>query len=355
MNYSVYFDEYGNTGNNYLDLNQRYFILAGWIIPEPITDELRNNVMDAVRNYNKNLREIKGKKLLESHKGRVFLVAVLLKLIECGCKPIVSICDKSFVLAAKFAYLLDDCVDPKLLHKFNLIISAENRIKFAKLIQNKCKDELQEFGKLLRQPDTESLNNVFKKVRRKFARSKYSILFSENTVNINDAVESLNLELNSQPKKAASAINLSAFTSVLMLLEDIGRNYNVNFDVYCDEVLQFKIAFDNYSAYMKNDTDFHYTMDNGMTGWFDLKHTHYKGMLNSESEVLVQLADGFCSVLQALINFPEDTDIQNDLSIAGYLLLDETIQNSTIHYMMDKNKLVKLIKEWKKTAESSVP
>lgn len=90
-NFKVYFDEYGNTGNNYLDPNQRYFILAGWIIPEAIMETLNNDLKSAISNYNRNLKELKGKKLLESHSGRSFMVAIVLNLIQCGCKPIVSI------------------------------------------------------------------------------------------------------------------------------------------------------------------------------------------------------------------------------------------------------------------------
>lgn len=241
-----------------------------------------------------------------------------------------------------------------MLHKHNLIISAKSRIKFAKLISKKCKDELKEFGAILRDPNVTDLHLLFGNVRKRFSRSKYSELFTEENINIEEAMESLILDLTSQPKKAASAINLSAFTSVLMILEDIGRNYNVTFDVHCDEVLQFKTAFENYSGYMQNDSNFHYTMDNGMTGWFDLKHTYYKGMLNSKDELLVQTADLFCSILQGLINSTDDPNIQNDLSIGGYLLLLESIQNATIHYMMDRQDLMELIKNWKQTAEAKL-
>jgi hypothetical protein len=129
-------------------------------------------------------------------------------------------------------------------------------------------------------------------------------------------------------------------------LEDLGRKNGVKLDVYCDEVIQFKEAFQYYSGYMTNGTDYHYTLDNGMTAWFDLKQTTYKGMLNSEEEPLIQMADLLCSVMQSLIIYEGNLEKEQDLAVIGTLIANTTMNYNTIHYLMDVNKLSSLIERW---------
>ncbi|MBG9446727.1 MULTISPECIES: DUF3800 domain-containing protein [Bacillaceae] len=351
--YSVFFDEYGNTGNNLSDINQPYYIVSGWVIPNDLTNPIRESITKSLKSYNPHLKELKGKKLLETRKGRQFLCQLMMQMLDIGCIPILSINHKDFVAAAKLSYLLDDCIDPAVLHSYNLMVSAESRNKFAHLLLEMCPKEVGKFANLLRNPELETLRELFNEIYLNLSkrRLKYASLFNQDLIDFTEAIWSLQNDLNSQPRKAASAINLPCFTSLLSLLEDFGRKNDLNIDVYHDEVVQFREAYKNYSEYMSNGTDFHFTLDNGFTAWYDLKHTTYKGMKKSIEDPLIQIADLLCSTLQALIVNEEDIESTKDLAIVGFIAMSYSINYNTLHFMMKDERLKKLTQYWKQVAE----
>lgn len=351
--YSVYFDEYGNTGNNLLDINQPYYIVCGWIIPNVLKNRITQSIKDDLRDYNPSLKELKGKKLLQSSKGRKFLCQLLMQMLNSGCIPILSINYKGFVAAAKLSYLLEDCIDSPILHNYNLIISAKERNRFAHLLLELCPEEVSEFAALSREPVLEKIKSLFQKIHLNLSEkgSEFAPLFKDDIVDFEQALWSLSNDLTSQPRKAASAINLPCFITLLSILEDLGRINNLKIDVYHDEVIQFKEAYQNYSEYMNNGSDFHLQLDNGFTAWYDLKHTLYKGMKKSNEDPLIQSADLLCSAIQALIVDYKDTEIINDLAIVGLMGISIAMNYNTLHYMMVNNNLQILMKNWKEIVE----
>jgi hypothetical protein len=213
--YNVYFDEYGNTGNNLLDENQPFYIVCGWIVPKDLIELIRGYLSEALKEYNPNLKELKGKTLIQTQKGRMFLSHLIVQMLDIGCIPILSISDKNFIAAAKLCYLLDDCIEPQILHNQNLIISAENRIKFALKIAEICPVEVNEFAKVVRNPEEDKLRGIFKSIHQILLnnKSEYAHLFAIEIIDFDEAILSLNNELTAQPKKAASAVNLPVFTA----------------------------------------------------------------------------------------------------------------------------------------------
>lgn len=91
-----YCDKSGNSGSNYLDANQPFFILSGWLIPEKVINDI-----DIVESFKK-IIFIKGNL---DYKIRNYskIDKILDKFFKLGCLPVSIILEKKFAIAAKIS------------------------------------------------------------------------------------------------------------------------------------------------------------------------------------------------------------------------------------------------------------
>jgi len=87
MNYDIYCDESGNTGTNFLDLDQPLYVISGWMIERNISYRARDKVISLMEENFPQMKELKGSKLLKSSKGRHFCSNFLKEMGQLGCVP----------------------------------------------------------------------------------------------------------------------------------------------------------------------------------------------------------------------------------------------------------------------------
>lgn len=93
--YTVFCDESGNSGGNYLDLNQPFFVIAGWIVPNTI---LKNTAfIDECASSLGVPGELKSNKLLNRKKARREFINLFEQLGESGCVPVFVFAEKNIV------------------------------------------------------------------------------------------------------------------------------------------------------------------------------------------------------------------------------------------------------------------
>lgn len=123
MNKNIFIDESGNTGPNYIDKNEKYFVLAGWLDINNIAS--KSAKMSKLTSLLEQ-KEGKNKILLNSVKGRNIISNVIEFMINEGCKPFLAIANKRYCVSARIVeVLMDPCYNdkmPKWFENYNKIV-----------------------------------------------------------------------------------------------------------------------------------------------------------------------------------------------------------------------------------------
>lgn len=133
-----FFDESGNTGTNWLDDSQPFFVYGGWLIAED-KDELAKRRFEEIFSFS-NATEIKSKYILEKRKN-AFWKFMQCFIYEIGAIPVFGIVDKKYMIAAKITETIFDCaynpyVNAYLTHKSELKKALADCIFENKLLLN---------------------------------------------------------------------------------------------------------------------------------------------------------------------------------------------------------------------------
>jgi hypothetical protein len=105
--YTVFVDEAGNSGSNFLDLEQPFYVVGGWVIPNP---QLKNDSLIKELAQTLNVKgELKGTNLTGNKRNQGLLKEFYNKLIELGCRQTVMFAEKKYCIAAK---VIETFLDP---------------------------------------------------------------------------------------------------------------------------------------------------------------------------------------------------------------------------------------------------
>ena len=105
---TIYFDESGFTGNNLLSLDQPVFVYAGIAIDPDDASLLHNEL---ISRFNIKSRELKGKNLVRTGKGREAISWLLAQCKDIAC---ITIANKNYALAGKFfEYIFEPVLKPQ--------------------------------------------------------------------------------------------------------------------------------------------------------------------------------------------------------------------------------------------------
>jgi hypothetical protein len=102
----VFVDEAGNTGTNFLDEDQRWYVLAGLAVSGKDVAGARSRV-DALRAA-VGAKELKGSALLARREGREQVRELLRIVGSSGCLPFFAVLEKRFNLAGRFDQIVSD-------------------------------------------------------------------------------------------------------------------------------------------------------------------------------------------------------------------------------------------------------
>ncbi|MEI2443880.1 SEC-C metal-binding domain-containing protein [Priestia megaterium] len=106
--YTIFCDESGNSGSNYLDLEQPFYIIAGWIVPDKNINKI-SKIRDCAEALGVE-GELHGTKLIKRKKAQnefQKLFNILCNEIE--CIPTFIIAEKKYCIAAK---IIETILDP---------------------------------------------------------------------------------------------------------------------------------------------------------------------------------------------------------------------------------------------------
>lgn len=106
---TVYCDESGNTGSNFLDPQQPIYVLAGWWVDPNVEKNANDAVIRYLGSVPGSPRELHGAQLLRQSKGQSSTLQLFRELGALGCVPIFVLAEKRYCIAGK---IIETFLDP---------------------------------------------------------------------------------------------------------------------------------------------------------------------------------------------------------------------------------------------------
>lgn len=155
--FTLYCDESGNSGINYLDEGQPIYAVGGWLVPREREDAWLAAI-DGIR-LESGVDELHGKKLLKSRAGRDTALRVLEAGLQRGCLPVSLVAWKDHALALR---LVETFLDPGTNPSANWLPNnaTDTRSTVATLIHAHAWEAVKDFGLVFKEPDRSAWTKV---------------------------------------------------------------------------------------------------------------------------------------------------------------------------------------------------
>lgn len=148
MDTTFFVDESGNTGTDWLNIDQPFFVYGGWLIPNENIDNVNIYLSEFIMKEQSG--ELKSNKILKRNDGLKLFDEIFNSLLcDFSALPVFAVVDKEFMVSAKivetfFDYAYNPSVNTYLTHPVELKKALANCIltskgiltKFSELIKN---------------------------------------------------------------------------------------------------------------------------------------------------------------------------------------------------------------------------
>lgn len=313
--YTVFCDESGNSGGNYLDVDQPFFIEAGWIVPVSQLNNVKS-IEDCAKKLNVT-DEIHGKNLIRNRRNQRIFTELFIELGKQGCTPTFVFAEKKYCVSAK---IIETLFDPVYNELTGNEYTYDNKMKKekAELFYTLPFDILRDFATAYEAKDislmSESIKNISENVtiRGEVELSKQIL---ESLKYIEENMHTEKQVIDSQPKKVMASLNVPIFASLNNMLKKFGRSIDAELTLIHDETKQFREAYPetfNIFAHAKQ-TEFQLTDGNSIVlGFKKLKKFEF---CNSKNNYWIQAADMLSSALsRSLKTLYYDEEMTDELS-----------------------------------------
>lgn len=354
--YTVFVDEAGNSGSNYLDLDQPFYLVGGWVIPNARLGEIAL-ITNAAQALNVE-GELKGTKLTGKPRNQAILQRLFDKMLELGCKPTMVFAEKKFCIAAK---VIETFLDPAYNRKVTNRYTYDNLLKkgLAEKVYRLPFDVLKQFAEAYRLLESESMENSLIKICGALKDAKeYDLADMLSgvllTIEENTSTEK-SAHVNFLPNNATASLNVPAFLNLITIMEKYGRAQQYSLSIIHDKTRVYEPGYKEVYKLFSEAGDFNFELTDGTTiimGFSHLKEIHFHDSKESpwiqSSDVLISAVNRFLKSVYTEENVnTELLEIGKFVSPAiidnGFRLGDSICSNETrikIREAIAKNTLV---------------
>ena len=276
--FNLYFDESGNTGANYLDDKQRYFVYGGWLISEEKESIIEQKILELFKLSK--ARELKSVNGIKQYK----LNELFKMMYDNGAIPIFGVADKRYMIAAKIVEtFFDHMYNPNV----NGYLTFKSDLKKAladSIFDNK--ELLNEFALLIKNGTIpiETMTRIKNMLVKHFVDLKLQIVSDSlenlNEKNLHEMIGEFEYVSHAGEKKRwLSLVHPVLFDRILAVdrISEITRN---DTKLYVDELQGYNdIFFELAEIFCKKTI---------------IKNVSYEGQLKSHENVFIQIADLLC-------------------------------------------------------------
>lgn len=290
--YTLFLDEAGNTGSRYLDDDQPFLVLAGWIIEDSKIKKLSKSIEELERDHSSTTHELKGKNLIKHATGQRFILKIIKTISSYGGLPFLFLVEKRYMVCAK---IVETYFDPAFNHKINTSdqYDLEKRQDLAQQIYNTKSKLIESFAEAYR------LRNSIKiaTLNQDWVNEFGSLGQKEFADKFQGAIENIKEQMDTEfevftKRKNYDTLNLPMLVAMFQYVE----NYLPSpIKIVHDNTDSFKEAYLDVVEMFNNGSDGFVEFNNGYRQFFGFKGISNFALEDSKSLPLLRAADYIAS------------------------------------------------------------
>ena len=311
--YELYFDESGNTGTNFIDTRQPYFVYGGWLIEKEKTIQIQE-VIKQVYQCSK-AKELKSKKVAAD---RIKLKKMFdLLIFEIGAIPVFGVADKKYMIAAK---IVETFFDHMYNHNVNGYLTYKSDLKKALADNIYTNDNLLlKFSELISAGSIEliKMQAIKDELARHFEKEK--LLDVQKSIvqltdeNLLEMIEEFEFISKNGTEKRWLTLVEPVLIDRLLNVEKYANIIESKVDLYVDELQGYRDVFSELSDILSRKTL--------------ICNITFKQQCKSEDNLLIQAADLLCGFIFNTLKSDKDAEDKNVNEIWKNLFIVDSIFN----------------------------
>lgn len=347
MSWNFYCDESGNTGTDWMNSSQPYFVYGGWLIKENKENRIRPELYKLLSGFQE--IDIKSKNVFKRSVGLKIFNNINDLMLNHEAFPIFVISDKRFMVAAK---IVETFFDPEYNDSINNFMTYPIELKrsLATLISTDTMI-LEDFTELIRNGTI--LLEKYKKIQNQL----YSLFVSHNQMEVANTIKILEdrnllkmideFESYSEFGKLKNKMTLTIPT-LSMLLQIVELFASIDDDivhVYHDEIRGYNNQIELLKKiFFKVKTPRIFLGENNFI-LSNYPHINDIKFIKSEDEIFIQMSDLLCGFVYRVFQKVNKKVRLNDIEInllKGFFVLHDTLHtwdycapNSFIQHFME--------------------
>jgi hypothetical protein len=290
----VYCDESGNSGPNYLEKEQPFYVLAGWAVPHDAIVEASVAVERTRQNYSPQRNELKSGTLLKGDKNRFAIVSLLETLGRLGCIPVYMFAEKKYCVAAK---IVETFLDPFYNNELNSVFTGDTATKQEianTLYERLPQDVLERFAMAYREPSANvlraSLNEVIG-AAKVLVNPELAAALDGSSTKLKEIAEAEVVAARGW-NGLGGTLNFPCLVSFLMLVEHLGRTgFVTTTKLVHDEHRVYQDGFKAIFDMHREAEDEIILVPHGDVPYSGIRHIPEFEIAQSDAQPLVQAAD----------------------------------------------------------------
>lgn len=285
MMLNLYFDESGNTGTNYLDDRQPYFIYGGWLIEQGSEGEISGRIKTIFQNSK--TKELKSKKGIKHEK----IKELIHMMLDMSAIPVFGIADKKYMIAAKvietfFDHMYNPNVNGYLTYRTELkkaladsVSQNESLLKeFSKIIRNGT----MELGEMRSIKDI--LSNHFRKEKLFDVQKSIEELSDSNLQQMIDEFEFISK--NGTEKRWLTLVEPILFDRILHV-DKFAEIFGEKVNLYVDELWGYRNVFEEMEEILDKKSI--------------IKNVELVKQCKSDENIFIQASDLLCGFINGTL------------------------------------------------------
>lgn len=300
MDATFFIDESGNTGTDWLNADQPFFIYGGWLVPNENIENLNRYLTGFIDK--EQCGELKSNKILKRNNGLKIFEEIFNSLLnEFSALPIFSIVDKEFMVAAKivetfFDYDYNPNVNEYLTHPVELKKALANCILTSKGI-------LVKFSELIKKGtiDVEKLRDVSLDLVKLFENEGHEqvagVLRNLSDENLLSMIDEFEIVTDSGKMKNRITLTQTVLLEMIKNVEIISNNRGVKVNIIHDKLRGYSEVFKEIEAnFFKEEQPYIYQNKDKI--WLS-RFPHVKTIIEDDSKNVpaIQGADMLCGFI----------------------------------------------------------
>jgi len=326
---TVYCDESGNTGANYIDQQQPLYVLAGWWIHRDNEKDVSDLFQELILNRMNATTEIKGASLVKTNEGQESILEFIREIGQAHCVPLYVVAEKRYCVSAKIIEtLLDPVYNP--LSSYDFWEDIEIKQDTADIVYQLSDATLGEFAKAYRELEINQMSHALQLICEELNSNSYSTLSGIISGALNSLPAIIDAEVTSGhtiPGKGSNTLNMPVFASYICNIELLSRWTGVDeVTISHDNIPEFQETYDWLFRVYGNGDRVDIPLSNGTIIPIGFQYVKSFTMLDSASSLLIQAADILASSIYSIFSsmYLGKSLTPNQIKI-GRILLPATI------------------------------